>query len=313
MPTAPSLEIRCKDCGATLVLPAEEFATVCPYCASPSVVDRPAEEGVRERPDFILGFHVTKPVAVERVRAWLGRRRLFAPSAVRQAEVTSTRGIYLPAWIYNAVARTDYRATIGENYTETETYTTTNSKGQTVTRTRTVTRTEYRKLSGEHAMYVNDLIVTASQGLPNDELETIEPYDLGALQRYDPAIVSGWAAEEATLDRVRGHDIARDEALDLIRRELRAFMPGDSSEIDDFNTNLLDENTDLLLLPVWVFAARYKDGGDERTLRILVNGQTGEVQGKVPKSALKIALFVLAMLGTIALIVFVVLAVGGAR
>ena len=118
--TTTTLEIRCKDCGATLTLPKERFAAICPYCTSPSVVDRPvdASGGRSERPDLILGFHVPKQVAVERVRAWLQRSRLFAPSAIRQAEVTDTQGIYLPAWIYSAVARTNYRATIGENYTE---------------------------------------------------------------------------------------------------------------------------------------------------------------------------------------------------
>lgn len=314
-PVAPeqSLELRCKDCGATLTLPATQFAAVCPYCASGSVVDRPVDpQGARrERPDFILGFHVPSAVAVERVRAWLARRRFFSPNAVRQAEVTSTRGIYLPAWIYSAVARTRYRATIGENYTETETYTTTDAKGNTVTRTRTVVRTEYRKLAGEHAMYTGDLVVTASRGLPNDELETIEPFDLGALRRYDPAIVSGWAAEEATLDRREGRRIAHAEALDLIDRELRRFMPGDSSTVDDFDTELSDENTDLVMLPVWVFAARYTSRGEERTLRILVNGQTGEVQGDVPRSAVKITLAVLLGLAAVFLIVLIVMTMAG--
>ena len=307
------LELGCKDCGATLTLPATQFAAVCPYCASGSVVDRPlAPDGARrERPDFILGFHVPSAVAIERVRAWLTRRRAFSPSAVRQAQVTSTRGIYLPAWIYSAVARTHYRATIGENYTETETYTTTDAKGNTVVRTRTVVRTEYRKLAGEHAMYTGDLVVTASRGLPNAELETIEPFDLGALRRYDPAIVSGWAAEEATLDRSEGRRIAHAEALDLIDRELHGFMPGDSATVDDFNTELSDENTDLVMLPVWVFAARYTAGGEERTLRILVNGQTGEVQGDVPRSPLKIALAVVFGLVAVFLVVLFVMQLAG--
>lgn len=307
-PSTP-LEIRCKDCGATLTLPPEQFAAVCPYCASPSVVDRPASEDSRVRPDFILGFHVTKQVAVERVRAWLRRTRVFSPSALRQAQVTETRGIYLPAWIYNAVAHTHFRATIGEDYTETETYTTTDAKGNTVVRTRTVTRTEYRNLSGEHAMYINDLVVTASRGLPNEELETIEPFDIGALRRFDPAIVSGWAAEEATLDRQAGHQIARQEALEFIGRKLRDFMPGDSAKVDAYDVELSDEDTDLVMLPIWVFAARYDHDGESRTLRVLVNGQTGELQGDVPRSAVKITL---AVVFAVLLVIVIVLAIVGA-
>lgn len=310
-----SLEIRCGDCGATLTLPREQFAAVCPYCASPSVVDRPVEaDGARrEFPDFILGFHVTRDEAQRRVTEWLKRGRLFTPSAIRRAEVTGMRGIYLPAWIFSAVARSSYQASIGENYTTTETYTTTDSKGNTVTRTRTVTKTEWRDLSGEHASYVNDLVVTASAGLGNEELETIEPFDLRALQRYDAAVVSGWAAEEATLDRDAGYDTARAEGMQAVEQDLKRFLPGDSARLESFQTEFSDENTDLVLLPVWVFAARYQAGQEERTLRVLVNGQTGEVQGKLPRSAARIAGFVLAILVAIALVVFLGALLGGLR
>lgn len=307
------LKIQCGDCGATLTLPRAQFAAVCPYCASPSVVDRPvSEDGARrEAPDFILGFHVPRKEAERRVAAWLQRGRLFAPSAIKAAEVTSTRGIYLPAWIFSAVARSRFKASIGEDYTETETYTTTDSKGNTQTRTRTVIKTEWRSLQGEHAAYVNDLVVTASSGLGNAELETIEPFDLGALLRYDPAVVSGWAAEEATLDRTAGDSAARDEGMQAIKAQLKRFLPGDHSRLESFSTEFSEENTDLVLLPIWVFAARYQSGGEARTLRILVNGQTGEVEGVLPRSWLKVTAFWVGILALAALAVFVVVAAAG--
>jgi len=312
-PDANTLEIQCGDCGATLTLPKTQFAAVCPYCASPSVVDRPVTDGGarREAPDFILGFHVPTEEAERRVANWLSRGRLFAPSAIKAAKVTSTRGIYLPAWIFSAVARSRFRASIGENYTTTETYTTTDSKGKTQVRTRTVTKTEWRKLAGEHACYVNDLVVTASSGLGNAELETIEPFDLGALRRYDPAVVSGWAAEEATLDRGAGDAAARDEGMQAVKAKISRFLPGDSSRLESFETDFSEENTDLVLLPIWVFAARYMNGGEEHTLRVLVNGQTGEVQGVLPRSWIKIAAFSIGVIALVAVVVLVIVAAAG--
>ncbi|MCA8980930.1 MAG: hypothetical protein H6831_03805 [Planctomycetes bacterium] len=282
------LEIRCDDCGATLTMPAHRFAAVCPFCASPSVVDRPAGESSarREPPDFILGFVIDRAEAERRVKAWIGRSRFFAPSALKQAKVHSVEGIYLPVWLYGCIAHSQYEARIGEDYTTTESYTTTDSKGRTVHRTRTVTKTEWRELSGTHASYVLDVLVTASKGLDNAELETIEPFDLRAMRRYDPAIVSGWAAEEATLSRDEGHELARSEALEFIEDRIEDFLPGDSSSLQHFDSRLSSEDTDLVLLPIWVFAARY--GPNAESLRILINGQTGEVQGKVPRSIVKI-------------------------
>lgn len=301
---AAQLEIKCRDCGASLTLPAERFTAICPYCASPSVVDRPAGSGnsKRVRPDYVLGFDITPEEASRRVKAWIGRSRMFAPSGVRQAQVTDVQGIYLPAWLYGSVARTHYEAQIGENYTTTETYTTTDGKGKISVHTRVVVRTEYRHLAGDHVSYLLDVLVTASQGLGNQELESIEPFDLRALRRFEHAMVSGWAAEEATLSRDEGFELARTESMDLIVERLREFLPGDSATLKSYGTDFTEESTDLLMLPIYVFAARY---GKNQTLRILVNGQTGEVQGLVPRSGVKLALAVILGLGLmVALVLF---------
>ena len=85
--------------------------------------------------------------------------------------------------------------------------------------------------------------------------------------------------------------------------DVEGFLPGDSRRLVHLETDFVNEDTDLLLLPVWVFAARW--GSERKLLRVLVNGQTGEVQGKVPTSALRVTLavlFVLALLGAVALL-----------
>ena len=43
---------------------------------------------------------------------------MFADSALKKATVEDMRGVYLPAYLYSAVARTDYTSQIGEHYTE---------------------------------------------------------------------------------------------------------------------------------------------------------------------------------------------------
>lgn len=291
-------------------MPAHRFAAVCPFCASPSVVDRPAAESSArsERPEFILGFEIDRTEAERLVKAWIGKSRYFAPTAIKHAKVHSIEGIYLPAWLYGCIAHSEFDAQIGENYTTTESYTTTDSKGRSVRRTRTVTKTEWRPLTGTHASYVLDVLVTAANGLDNAELAAIEPFDLRGMRRYDPAVVSGWAAEEATLSRAAGYELAHAEALDFIRTRISSFLPGDSSRLKHFESKLTSEDTDLILLPIWVFAARY--GPDDRNLRILINGQTGEIQGRVPRSVFKIigavligigALLALFLLGLLAL------------
>jgi hypothetical protein len=287
------LEISCESCGATIIVEPVDRTTRCAYCDSPKVVDRPATD---DRPDpvFALGFVIGRNDATARIRAWLERKR-WAPSALRRAAAERVRGVYLPAYLYSAAADTAYSAVIGEDYWATR------MQGKKVRRVR---KTELRELSGRHSCYLSDVLVTASEGIPNDELERVEPFDLRALQRYSPALVAGWPAEEPSLSRQQCLDHARQEARDTVARTLHGFMPGDSHRKLRGDTTLRDESVDLTLVPVWVFALRYHD--EKPPARLLVNGQTGEVAGDTPLSWVKIggvaaaALAVLGLLGVLA-------------
>lgn len=292
------MNLRCQSCGAELVVAQDFRTTVCPYCAAPSVVDRPPSPD-RPAPTFALGFALTHASAGERVKHWLRTRNPWSHSGLKRASLQEVRGVYVPAYLYSALASSRYSASIGESYTETETYTTTEN-GKTVTRTRTVVKTEWRSLRGEHAEYVPDVLVTASRGLSNAELEKLEPFDLRALARYEPALVAGWVAEEPSLSRDECLRLAREEALARVGRRLEAFMPGDSHRDLRHETRLESESLDVCLVPVWVLAARYAP--DAPPLRVVVNGQSGEVYGKVPISWVKVVLTVLgvAALGLLA-------------
>jgi hypothetical protein len=186
--------------------------------------------------------------------------------------------------------RSEFTASIGENYTETETYTATEN-GRKVTRTRQVTRTEWRPLRGQHAEYVQEVLVTASSGLTNDELQHLEPFDLRQLRRYEDALVAGWIAEEPSLSQDQCLELARQEVRGHMKQRLSAFMPGDSHRELSFSSQFENEALSLCLLPVWVLALRHEPKAPP--LRFLVNGQTGAVHGKVPVSWVKVLLAVL--------------------
>ncbi|TWT66071.1 hypothetical protein [Allorhodopirellula solitaria] len=308
MPLAPSVrpaeqEIACQSCGAVLHVDTKVLSTTCPYCASPSIIHRPSRPD-RPEPVFLVGFTVNHQRASAQVRRWISRSGFFARSDFKRAVPKLTHGIYLPAYLYGAVARSQYSARIGENYTETETYTTTDSNGRTVTRTRTVTKTEWRSLQGHHDSYIVDVLVTASHGVDNPALEAIEPFDLRSLRAYTDAFVSGWLAEEPSRSQQECLEMAQRETLTLVDQKLNQFMPGDSFTNLQSHTDVSHEVIDLVLLPVWSYALRYSE--DQPPVQILVNGQTGRVGGNVPVSTTKIAVTVIAVV-IVCLLLFVLI------
>ncbi|HMG55633.1 MAG TPA: hypothetical protein VK601_19175 [Kofleriaceae bacterium] len=291
--------LSCEHCGASLQF-AGVRSQICPYCASPNVVERPPAAG-RPRPEFVVAFTGDAAAARRKLELWLGSRTWFADARIKRARVEDLRGVYAPAYLYSAVAHTAYSASIGEHYSETETYQTTDPQGRKRTETRSVTRTEYRPLSGRHVGYVTDVLVSASAGLGDGEIHAIEPFDYLQLRRYSPALIAGWVAEEFARDPEACRRASRDEALDDVRRRLRKFMPGDSHSDLTWRAAVEWESLAPVLVPIWVLAVRYRD--DRRPLRVVINGQTGAIAGKVPLAWWKIALAALVASSVVAAII----------
>src|SRR5689334_3408542 len=113
--------LRCESCGASIAVGEGLRSTVCPYCTSPNVVERPPTPGL-PNPAFVLGFALGREAAVAAARAWIRKTGIFTHGGIRRAPLDDLRGIYLPAYLYGALTRNAYSADIGENYQETETY-----------------------------------------------------------------------------------------------------------------------------------------------------------------------------------------------
>jgi hypothetical protein len=289
----------CGGCGASLAFDGVRTA-LCPYCASPSFVERPPSAG-RPDPDFVVTFVGDAAAARRALERWLRHRSLFASifGAIRRARVEDMRGIYVPAYVYSAVAHTDYTASIGEHYSDTEDVTVTEPDGTKRKETRTVTRTEYRPLAGRHVGYVSDVVASASAGLSHAELDAVEPFDLRRMRRFKPALVTGWIAEEFA----RSHDdclrASRAAAVDEIGTKLRRFMPGDSHADLAWRTQVSWESLDPIFVPVWVLALHYRD--DKPPVRVVINGQTGKVAGRAPLSWWKVTLAIVLALAIAAI------------
>ncbi len=299
--------LSCQGCGAALNVAAGERTARCPYCASPSVVARPRT--TRDDPVFVLGFVIPEEDARARAKSWI-RSTWFVPSAFARADVTEVRGVYLPAYLYSASAHVEYTASIGENYTVVETYTTTDSNGKTVTRTRTRVETEWRSLSGRWEAYLDDIVVTASRGLSNDELEAVEPFDLRALRRYSPKVLSGWLAEDPSRSLAECSALAHEEAQTQVGDRLTRHMPGDSHRELRYRTRFTHENGELVLLPVWVLAVKYDP--EQPPIRMVLNGQTGALIGRPPRSWIKITMTIVGSILGIALVITLASTLAGA-
>ncbi len=282
-------EVGCKGCGARTVLTGQSAA--CPFCGSPLVADLPTSEAAI-LPESLLPHRVTREEARTGFQAWL-KSRWFAPNDLaRRAKTSGLDGVFLPYWTYDSQTTTSYTGLRGTYYYVTVSYT--DSKGNS--RTRTERRIRWTPTSGRVLVPFDDVLVCASKSLPIKLIEDLEPWDLPALQPFEPAYLAGFVTERYQLDLEQGFDRADERMRPKIKSVIRADIGGDVQQILSMNVTHRNVKFKHLLLPLWISSFRY----GERVFRVVVNARTGEVQGERPWSWVKIlllTLFILALVG----------------
>ena len=304
MPSPAAATIQhCTGCGARVVFEGVALSLACSYCDSPMV----DEERALPSFDGVAPFRVPQRGAMEQLRVYLDNRR-WAPAALRSARLHARglRGVLVPFWVYEGVVRSEYRAKVGLHWYRTETYKDSEGKRQT----REVRETEWFPLRGSAARQVEDHVVSASVGLAEHEAVALAPFDLGWSTPYDPRLLSGFEAELPTIAELDAERTAIEELREAeAARILHELLPGDVNRVDAIESRIEVASRRLVLLPVWVATHRQGDV----VLRLLVNGQTGKVAGRVPVSKAKIAALVLVLLAVVGVIAILMWWLGGER
>lgn len=289
--------VRCSACGASLTLQPNVTADRCPYCAANIVVQTGSTSKVL-KPKSLVPFVIDKKKATEFFRNWIAKL-WFAPSDLKQKAANGNLdGIYMPYWTYDTRTQTVYTGARGTYYYETETYTTTEN-GQTVTKTRQVRHTSWSPTAGQVANDFDDILVIAGTSLPINYTQKLEPWNLKELIPYNDKFLSGFRTQSYQVDLVEGLNIAKDRMAPIIRETVLRDIGGDEQRIYTANTSYSDITFKHILLPIWISSYKFNN----KVYRFLINGQTGEVQGERPYSALKITLAILVAITIIIILV----------
>jgi hypothetical protein len=287
--TAPDATVlSCQQCSGALQVGLLDKTTNCPWCGSGNIVRRPPRPG-RPAPSFVIGFSRQSEEARAAVKAWAKRVSFWAPRSFRKPDIELLKPVYVPAYLVSGVARGEWKAQCGYEYTTTKV-----GKKGGLERT---TATEWHSVGAPYSLRVHDLLLSASQRLSNDELQHLEPYDLGRLARYSDAAIAGWPAEEPARDTDSIDDALMKEVQAALAPRLRGLVPGEKVSDFSFTTQLSDPAFATVLVPVWTMLVRWSE--TKPRVRVLVNGQTGKVFGKPPTSWLKVTLAVLLGLGAL--------------
>lgn len=268
--------LRCGGCGAAVSYDAETRAPRCGFCDSvmelEEIID-PVEQTGQHLP-----FSVDSSTARTAMRRWLGSLGWFRPSDLRtDARLESVRPLFWVAWVFDAEAMISWTADSNAG----------------------ARRSAWAPHAGQVDMVFDDILVSATRGLTDDEAYHLAPsYDIGAHVSGGPEVGEREALVEH-FDVQRSQARARiilaidDIAADRVRGQ---HVPGNRHRKVKAVALLRRLVTRRFALPAYVLAYRYKD----RLYRVIVSGRDAQcIRGAAPYSIVKILLVVILGVGVL--------------
>ena len=275
--------LKCPNCGASVILHKLEYSKACPYCGSSLVGDM--EKYNTFMPDGIMPFKFSNEEAAERYVKGI-RKKHFVPNAFKKAPPTENiKGIYIPVFGFDANTHSTYKGTLATDTTHTD------SKG------RSHTTTSYQYIKGEKDVNFTDILVETSSKLNQIQLQQIEPYNTGEIVKFNQGFIMGYTVEQFETNLENCKKISENIMKESIKKQILAKYHYDRVVSFEMNTNDSAEKFGYYLMPTYKCDYEYKN----KHYTTFMNGQTGKVGGGYPKSPLKITLFVL----------FILLLIGG--
>jgi hypothetical protein len=298
----PALEARvvdCPSCGAQTRFEGHVVGDRCAFCAAPLLADRGHVERLI-RAQAVIPFSFDR-AAAQRVFAQWVASRWFAPNALKRTvrAADGVRGVYLPWWTYDARTVTTYRGERGVQRRVAENRPNATAQAGVPT-TRVIT--DWFPASGVVGVDFDDLLVAGSPSIAPHLARVLDRFDLARLRPPADELLAGFTVEVYRTGIEDGFAQARARMPGAIDAAIRRDIGGNVQRIHARSTQIDDIRFKHLLLPVWLGSYRFRG----KPYQVVVNGQSGEVEGDRPWSAWKIVVL-------IAVVVLVLLVLGWLR
>lgn len=263
---------KCDNCGATIIVGADDEATKCPFCGTTHIIKSGSFDGLR--PQAVVPFAFNAEKATQYAKKW-AKSRIFAPRKYKkELNQENIRGVYEPCFTYDSKTFSTYEGRVG--------YRRTRTVGSGKNR-RTETYIQYKHISGTISDFFDDVLIANNERFDQDKLNKLAPYKTENACVYQKSYLSGFVADGYTKGLKEGWNDAKCVMDAAIRNNIKNKHCADVVDYINVSTVYSDVTYKYLLLPVYFANYRYakKDYG------VMVNGSTGKVKGKAPISPLR--------------------------
>ncbi len=260
----------CPDCGGQVPVAEHTAATQCPYCNNYLIFEKRVEG--EYLPKMLIPFQFGKENCKKAIREKF-KKKVFAPTDfLSEVRLNSMQGTYVPYWFYDYDVNADYQ---GEA-TKTRRWSSGDMR---------YTETSYYDVRRNVDVNFRNIPVDASNDMPDDVMDLMEPYNYSQLTDFNPQYLSGFYAEKYNM---AGNEMAgraqkkmSDDTSALVKGQVLGY-----ESVRQISNNITIQHAAQKygFLPVWKYMYSYKG----KDYPFYVNGQTGKIVGTVPISTQKV-------------------------
>jgi len=275
------VEFVCNSCGARVVTDKNTSATFCAFCGSPAMVGQRLTNEFR--PQYMIPFKISRQKAENAFLKWAGGGKWTPFGFVSKENVKKLTGLYVPFWLFNIKAHIDVEGTA-----EDVSY----SGDKQITSHYEIKRVgdvEWKNIPLDGETRIDDKL-----------MEAIEPFNFANMIPYDYDYIPGFYADRYDQDAQALAKRATDRGIAGMDQVIKKSIGKkyDRHRITKNRSTITSMAANYALLPVWFMSYKYHN----QMYYFAMNGQTGEVAGKVPVSKVKKTAFFFIVLAIAAVI-----------
>lgn len=272
----------CKSCGGEIVGDGTTAASECPFCGNPVVMTGQFSGSLR--PDIIIPFKKSKEDAKSAYKKHIQKKKLLPKEFKDENHIDDIKGIYVPFWLFDAKAfgSVKYEATKIRIWSDSD---------------REYTETSYFDVRREGSADFTAIPVDGSQKMPDDLIESIEPYNISDGVDFKTAYLSGFLADRYDVDANQSIERANTRVKKSVEELFRETINSDYTSITPRGSyvNVNNGTARYALYPVWLLNTTFKG----KKYIFAMNGQTGKFVGDLPVDRSRLnKIMALTMLGT---------------
>lgn len=254
----------CRSCGGEIVADESTAATACPFCGNPIVMM--GQFSGMLKPDIVIPFKLDKKAAKAKLTAHLTGKRLLPKIFKDQNHIDEIKGVYVPFWLFDTDAAADvrYRATKVRTYSDSS---------------YNYTETQHFSVIRGGSIGFCGVPVDGSTKMPDDLMESIEPFDLNDAVSFQTAYLAGYLADRYDVDAEASIERANERVKRSTEEAFVSTVRGYTSvKAENSSIHLHGGKAKYALYPVWLLSTTWNG----KKFTFAMNGQTGKLVGDLP-------------------------------